>query len=61
VIEYRASSYCSLGECVEVGLAPDGGVRVRDGKDRDAGELCFTPEEWAAFLAGAKAGEFDLS
>ncbi|MGH3588734.1 MAG: DUF397 domain-containing protein, partial [Pseudonocardia sp.] len=31
--EYRISSYCSMGGCVEVGQRPDGGVSVRDAKD----------------------------
>ena len=35
-----------------------GEVRVVDTKSSEA--LRFTPEEWAAFVAGVKAGEFDL-
>ena len=58
--EYRISSFCSLGGCVEVGLRPDGGVTVRDTKDPQRGtELEFTREEWVAFVAGVKSGEFD--
>lgn len=60
MIEYRISSYCSLGSCVEVGTTPDGGVAVRDTKDRERGPLIFTADEWTAFLKGAKSGEFDL-
>ncbi len=59
MIEYRTSSFCSLGDCVEVGFTPDGGVAVRDSKDGDAGPLVFTREEWVAFVAGVRAGEFD--
>lgn len=58
MIEYRVSSLCSFGDCVEVGRTPDGSVHVRDTKDR-AHELRFTREEWAAFVAGVKNGEFD--
>lgn len=35
-------------------------VLVRDSKDPDGEQLSFTRAEWAGFLAGAKAGEFDL-
>lgn len=61
MIDYRVSSFCSMGNCVEVGRTPDGGVAVRDRKDTDGAPLVFTPEEWTAFVAGVKAGEFDLS
>lgn len=60
MIEYRVSSYCSAGSCVEVGRLPDGAVAVRDAKDPErATALEFTQEEWAAFVAGVKNGEFD--
>ncbi len=50
----------SGGACVESAALPDGGRAVRDSKDRDRSPvLCFTRDEWAAFLAGVKAGEFD--
>ena len=46
--------------CVEVATTPDGGRAVRDSKDRGQGPVMyFTPAEWAAFLDGAKNGEFD--
>jgi hypothetical protein len=60
VIDYKVSSFCSLGNCVEVGVAPDGGIAVRDSKAPEAGPLVFTAEEWREFIAGARAGEFDL-
>ncbi|WP_141548095.1 DUF397 domain-containing protein, partial [Nocardia farcinica] len=34
-------------------------VGVRDSKNPAGGALVFTPSEWDAFLAGARAGEFD--
>jgi hypothetical protein len=37
----------------------EGFVEVRDGKDPDATVLRFTSAEWAAWLDGAKKGEFD--
>ncbi len=57
--EYRISSFCSGGDCVEVGMRNDGVVAVRDTKDRSRPALVFGRAEWAAFLAGAKNGEFD--
>jgi hypothetical protein len=53
------SSYSSAnGQCTEVALLPDGGRAVRDSKHPDGPVLRFSAEEWRAFLAGAKAGEF---
>jgi hypothetical protein len=60
VIEYRISSFCNLGNCVEVGRSPDGSVTVRDTKDAERRHaLTFTTDEWTAFVRGVKAGEFD--
>lgn len=33
---------------------------VRDGGDPDGPVLRFTDGEWAAFVAGVNAGEFDV-
>lgn len=57
-MKWIKSSYCSGGDCVETALH-DGHVLVRDSRDPSGPQLRFTAEEWAAFLAGAKAGEFD--
>jgi hypothetical protein len=59
---FRKSTYSggANANCVEVALMADG-VRVRDSKDRGGPILRFTFSEWAAFIAGAQAGEFDLS
>ena len=58
---WHKSSYSGVDACVEVAI-PKGSrtVLVRDSKDPNAGILGFTPEEWTAFLLGAKDGEFDL-
>jgi hypothetical protein len=53
----RISTFCSDGACVGVAIEGDE-VRVVDTKSSEA--LSFTPSEWAAFVAGVKAGEFDL-
>lgn len=57
--EFKTSSFCSLGECVEIGRTPHGDFLVRDSKARDRAPLEFTVDEWAAFVAGVKNGEFD--
>jgi hypothetical protein len=46
------------GNCVEVARV-DGGVAMRNSRDPDGPALVYTNAEVAAFVAGAKAGEFD--
>ncbi|TDD15203.1 DUF397 domain-containing protein [Nonomuraea diastatica] len=48
------------GQRVEVAMNLPGVVAVRGSKDPDGPKLLFTPAEWAAFVLGLKAGEFDL-
>ena len=62
-VTWRKASYSgsSGGGCVEVTQALDAAVAVRDSKDPDGPRLLFVPDEWRAFVAGVKAGEFDLS
>ncbi|GGN96545.1 hypothetical protein GCM10010112_87890 [Actinoplanes lobatus] len=48
------------GNCVEVARNLPDIVAVRDSKDRRGPALIFTSDEWIAFLAGVKTGEFDL-
>lgn len=56
----KATASDSNGSCLEVARHPGGGRYVRDSKDRGAGPvLQFTAAEWAAFLDGARNGEFD--
>ena len=56
--DFRRSSFCGDSSCVEVAFTTDG-VRVRDSKSIGGLELVFTPSEWAAFVSGVKAGEFN--
>ena len=60
---WRKASYSSAngGNCVEVARGPASAVAVRDSKDPDGPRLVVTPDEWRAFAAAVKAGEFDLS
>ncbi|NIH86659.1 DUF397 domain-containing protein [Amycolatopsis granulosa] len=48
------------GNCVEVNLAAPGLVGVRDTKLAASPVFVFDAGEWAAFLEGVKAGQFDL-
>jgi hypothetical protein len=47
------------GNCVEVAFLPDGQVAVRNSRQPTGPALVFTALEWAAFVGGAEAGEFD--
>jgi hypothetical protein len=61
--EWRKSSYSNGngGACVEVARNIPRVVVVRDSKDRDGPVLLFTPDEWRAFAAGVRGGEFELA
>ncbi|MGW0760490.1 DUF397 domain-containing protein [Streptomyces sp. NPDC002814] len=47
------------GNCVEIATLVDGDVALRNSRDPDGPALVYTAAELAAFLAGAKDGEFD--
>jgi hypothetical protein len=55
---WRRSSRCANSGCVEVARRGDK-VVVRDSKIDDSPVLSYTSDEWGAFVAGVKAGEFD--
>jgi hypothetical protein len=58
---WERSSFCGTGTCVEVERAPSAQlVAVRDSKRPGDRSLVFTYDEWRAFVAGVKAGEFDV-
>lgn len=57
---FRKSSFSGSGGCVEVRRLPDGHIALRDSKNISLPPYHFTPHEWTAFLAGVRAGEFDL-
>jgi hypothetical protein len=60
-LDWSKSSFsANQGNCVEVARLADG-MAVRDSKHPDAGMLTFTPAEWQAFVAGCRAGEFDIA
>ena len=47
------------GSRAEVAAPPDGEIAVRDSRYPSRPPLIYTSAEIAAFLVGAKAGEFD--
>lgn len=64
--EWTKSSKCDAGSCVEVLLDDETSneslVFIRNSNSpmtRSPAQF-FTVEEWRAFIAGAKAGEFDV-
>jgi hypothetical protein len=54
------SRACNNSACVQVAHLPGGMVALRDSKDTGKSAHVFDSEEWAAFVIGVKAGEFDL-
>lgn len=54
------SRACNNSACVQVAHLSDGMVALRDSKDTAKPAHVFDRGEWAAFVAGVKAGEFDL-
>jgi hypothetical protein len=58
--EFRVSSYCSDRGCVGVFEKSDGGVVVGNTQDPQGASLIFSRDEWMAFIAGVKNGEFDV-
>jgi hypothetical protein len=55
---WRKSSRSESNGCVEIAFL-NGQIAVRDSKDRSGPMLRFSHNEWEAFLAGVRAGEFD--
>jgi predicted secreted Zn-dependent protease len=56
--EWRKSSASASGTCVEVAFRGQS-VLVRHSADPLGPVLAFSDREWAAFLTGARNGEFD--
>jgi hypothetical protein len=58
--DFKTTSLCSkCSSCVAV-AHKDGTIAVRDTKDASKNTLQFTSDEWQAFIAGVKNGEFDF-
>jgi hypothetical protein len=56
---WMQASACNNSACVQVRRSKSG-VELRDSKNPGAEPKRFSDEEWAAFITGAKNGEFDL-
>lgn len=64
--DWKRSSYCDGGHCVQVSLTTSLPVNteslvigVRNSRTPEA-EVYFSADDWNAFVKGVKAGEFDL-
>jgi hypothetical protein len=55
-----SSRACNNSACVQVAHLPGGMVAVRDSKDTTKPAHIFDRGEWAAFVTGVRAGEFDV-
>jgi len=49
----------SNGNCVEIAVADDGGIAVRNSRFTRGPALVYTRAEIQAFILGAKDGDFD--
>ncbi|MGA4838151.1 DUF397 domain-containing protein [Streptomyces sp. G45] len=59
---WRKSSHSGgNGNCVEIAVLDGGDVAVRNSRFPEGPALIYTKDEIAAFLAGAKGGEFDFT
>jgi hypothetical protein len=58
---WQKSSFSGYnGSCFEIARLRSDRIGVRDTKDHGSGPvLVFNQDEWSAFLAGLRAGEFD--
>jgi hypothetical protein len=58
----KSSRSSHAGNCVEVAALPEGAVGVRDSKESgpDRAVLALSRAGWDDFLAGVRAGEFEL-
>ncbi|WP_158884352.1 DUF397 domain-containing protein [Amycolatopsis anabasis] len=59
-VSWRKSRYSgAVGNCVEVAPLESGEIAVRNSRFPSGPALVYTRAEIAAFVAGAKDGEFD--
>jgi hypothetical protein len=59
--EWTRAKGCSANSCIEVrrGTGPYPMVEIRSADEDDEIYVQATPDEWAAFVAGVRAGDFD--
>jgi hypothetical protein len=56
---WRKATFSGAQNCVEVARLGPNAIGVRHSRDPNGSTLVYTSAEWEAFLAGARAGEFD--
>ena len=56
---WRRASRCASNGCVEFAQMGDN-IAIRDSKQTDGPMLTYNRDEWRVFVAGVKAGEFDV-
>jgi len=56
--EWRRAGRCEGGQCLEVGTVGEF-VVVRKSADSSGTYVTVSRDEWCAFVAGVKDGEFD--
>lgn len=59
-VEWRSSSSCENGACVEVAFAGDDVIAVRDSEDPH-GVVTFGLGHWRDFVAKVKRGAFEFA
>ncbi|QNP66990.1 DUF397 domain-containing protein [Streptomyces genisteinicus] len=55
----KSSHSNATGNCVELAALPDGRIAMRNSRDPHGPALVYTRDEVAAFVAGARDGDFD--
>lgn len=58
--DYHTSSFSGGGDCVQVAQLANGDIAVKHSRN-EAEPFVYTAQEWAAFVAGVKHGEFDFA
>lgn len=53
--DFRQSSFCSNGSCVQVGILTDGRVALRDSKNLAVPAHVFPERGWAEFRTRVKS------
>jgi hypothetical protein len=57
---FRKAGGSETTGCVEVAALPEGGIQVRDSKDRQGPVLSVTDHRWREFIGAARSGVYDL-
>jgi len=58
-MEWIKSSYCDANSCAEMATDGPDVIYLRNSREPDK-MVAFSGDEWRDFIAGARAGEFDV-